>query len=150
MSDSFRDHLLEGHSGPCLVCNDEDMIYLGWTDYNGQTRCGTCGCTYQILGCHIKEETLKEMGITKEQVAERYCDCFDMVEVLRAFWEECCTRVPLGTYLGKSPDRPEDKEQFYLWLASNRERFQHVDSFNWDAITEWAKEHQGTHQEAGA
>jgi len=70
--EQFIEHVQQG-TEVCLVCGNE--LKGTWTDYNGQIRCQTCGVTYQILGCHLRQEILDHYGLTKEDIAQQYCDC---------------------------------------------------------------------------
>lgn len=124
----WREHLIVGlqPESLCLVC--ERQISGSWTDYNGQIRCAQCGMTYQILGAHLAEDFLQKLGLTKAEVARRYCDELDMVELARAYRSEtnAANRLPFGTYLGRpegwnAPTR-EDYVAFNTWMESNHER----------------------------
>src|SRR5579885_1351653 len=89
------EHYKIGVGRKCLVCDDEELTGT-WTDYNGQIRCWNCGMTYQILGSHLKEEWLKKHDLTKDDIAERYCDEFSLVPLCRDYWQEVHKRVPFG------------------------------------------------------
>lgn len=112
--DEYIAHLKQGVGKHCLVCDQE--LWGSWTDYNGQIRCRTCGTTYQILGSHLTQEHLDEIGLKKEEVAQRYCDCFDLVPLLRAYWAQTHRQIPFGAYLGRSPISDEDHNAFSRWL----------------------------------
>jgi len=133
---SFVDHILVGHDGPCLVCSGP-RSYRAWTDVNGQCYCLACGCTYQILGCHFRQEFLDKHGIMKERVAREYCDCFEGLEVFRAYWSEVGKMMPLGSFIGRSPYLGDQRQSWGRWLAENRERFRDNEYFNWDSIIAW-------------
>ena len=120
----------------CLVCG-ADPLHGNWTDYNGQIRCYTCGVTYQILGSHLKDEYLEELGLAKEDVAQQYCDCLMTVPLLKDYWNETGNRIPYGTYLGRSPISASDYENFSKWLKENAETYreEYKENFYWDRIT---------------
>lgn len=132
-SEDHKAHLLAG-TDTCLVC--ESRLFGSWTDYNGQIRCSTCGTTHQILGSHHKDEFLAKLGIEKGQVARSYCDCFDLVPMLRDYWQQTSRPIPFGTYLGNSPIPESQYEEFYSWLAEHADFYQtqFPDDFNWDAV----------------
>src|SRR5678815_1113302 len=91
------EHLRAGVGDTCLVC-DNPLNAIS-TDYHGQGRCQFCGITYQMSGSHLTEEFLAELGLQKTDVARRYCDCFDAVEVVRMYWRDTNRAVPFGCYL---------------------------------------------------
>jgi hypothetical protein len=134
--EEHRAHLTEGMGNTCLVCDNE--LHGSWTDYNGQIRCWSCGTTYQILGSHFSAEFLEELGLSKEQVAKSYCDCFTLVPILRRYWEEKATPIPFGTYLGDGPITQEQIDSFYVWLDAHADEFRDFDDFDWDALKKFA------------
>jgi len=127
-------HYKNGVGKNCLVCDEELKGY--WTDYNGQIKCRTCGMTYQILGCHLKDEYLKKNNITSDDIAERYCDNFDLLPIYRDYYQENKKILPIGFYMGKPPWSEEDDEHFYKWLAQNADKYrvEYKDYFYWDTI----------------
>ena len=137
---AFIVHVTAGYEGPCLVCGEPEdgkRAYGEWTDFNGQIRCYNCGCTYQVNGCHLDEDWMKEVGLKAEDVATFYCDCYEMLDVLIPFWAETKSIIPIGEHFGWSPYTKEQLDTYYFWLAENRHRFDYVDVFDWDAITTW-------------
>lgn len=127
-------HYKNGIGKNCLVCDDE--LAIRWTDYNGQGKCLTCGMTYQVLGSHLSETHLAECGITKADVAKQYCDEFELVPLVRAYWTDKKKPLPLGSYFGHAPWTKEEVESFYGWLRDNAPtwREQYEDLFTWDRI----------------
>lgn len=128
------EHYRTGIEKNCLVC--DRSLTITWTDYNGQGRCMTCGATYQVLGSHLREDYLEEIGLTKDAVAKRYSDMFSTVPLARAYWLEVGKALPFGTYLGGGPITDDEYESFYRWLDQNADliKDQYQDDFNWDAI----------------
>lgn len=134
--EQYVEHLKQGVSA-CLVCGIYPVTG-GWTDYNGQIRCSTCGMTYQILGSHLKDEFLAEHHLTKEEIAQRYCDAFMEWPLCRAYWENTGRPIPFGTYFGSSPISTDDREAFYRWIWNHRAELkpQYEDAFKWNVIEE--------------
>jgi hypothetical protein len=132
----FVAHLKTGATA-CLVC-DAEPIVGGWTDYNGQIRCHACGMTYQILGSHLTEEFMREHGLEKADVAERYCDAFTEWPLCRLYWQQMGKQIPFGTYLGQSPISVDAHETFYRWIWENRSEIKpaYSESFRWDVLEE--------------
>lgn len=130
------EHLKQGITdGKCLVCKEQ--LFGNWTDYNGQIRCFHCGTTYQILGCHLREEFLKKHGLTKEQIAEKYCDCYTVVPLLCDYWAETKDRIPFGTFISdRNNPSKEEYKAFWSWMKMNAERYEaaYKDEFRWDSI----------------
>jgi hypothetical protein len=118
--DEHREHLLVGMT-VCLVCGSDSLGQM--TDYHGQSKCANCGTTLQQMGSHFEDEFLVELGITKDQVARKYCDCFDVVPILRDYWRETSRKIPFGCYLTESPIPKGDYEFFSDWLAANKYRY---------------------------
>lgn len=117
----------------CFTCGRELTGPL--TDMSGQIRCIDCGTTYQVMGCHLKDEFLQKHGIDRATIAQRYCDCFDYIPLLKIYWHDVHKRIPFGTFIGTSPYTQEETDSFYGWLAQNWERFEKVyDTFNWDML----------------
>ena len=131
------DHYRTGIGESCLVCDDPRMCGE-WTDMNGEIRCCTCGTTYQILGCKLREEFLKELGLQPTDVAKRYCNLFSIVPILRDYWKDRQRKVPFGTWLGGSPIPMEEKLSFYRWLAERADVYEpdFPDDFNWAKLRE--------------
>lgn len=123
-------HVRAGVGETCLVCGGP--IIGDWTDYTGQVRCA-CGTTYQILGNHLTPGWLAGHGMTPADVARRYCDCYEWVPLLRAYWAETHTPVPFGSYFGESPVSAEHVTRFYSWVAQNESRLRPA----WDAHFDW-------------
>ena len=133
----YIEHLKAG-TDTCLVCGD--ALSGGWTDYNGQIRCWKCGTTYQVLGSHHKEEWLAEVGLKKEDVAAKYCDCFNVIPILKAYWEDTGNKIPFGTYMGAphgtgAPTRKEH-DLFCTWMKNHASEYEveYVDNFKWELI----------------
>lgn len=117
----------------CFVCGRE--LTGPFTDFNGQIRCIECGTTYQILGSHLKDDFLKEHNLSKEQIAQRYCDCFEYVPLLKLYWQEAKKRIPFGTFISNNPYTQDETDAFYSWVARNADRFEKsYDGFNWDML----------------
>jgi len=121
----------------CLVC-DANPIVGSWTDYNGQIRCGKCGMTYQILGSHLTDAFLAEQGLTKDDIAKRYCDAFMEWPLCQAFWEQTGKQIPFGTYLSSGPISPAAYDAFYWWVWEHRSEIkpQYEEIFKWDIMEE--------------
>jgi len=128
-------HLREGHKGACLVCGTNPRMG-SWTDYNGQVYCLICGCTYQILGDHLSDEFKERHGLTSGDIAREYCDCFELVPLLREHWEATKQPAPVGTWLGGGPYRREVYDNFNRWLSDNADALseRYPDTFHWDRI----------------
>lgn len=134
---TFIEHLKSGGfptNGACLACDAQPMRGA-WTDYNGQLYCMQCGCTYQILGSHLREEWLTENGMTAADVPRQYCDCFDDIGVIRLHWEERQSMARVGMWMGGGPECKGWGE----WLESNAERLKELfpeSGWDWDRIIE--------------
>lgn len=128
-------HLKEGVGDTCLVCGNDLHGY--WTDYNGQIKCGICGCTYQILGCHVNKRFLEEYGIEESDVAERYCDTYTRVPLYKEYWKQVGIRLPIGMFISdrNAPTESEGKSWLF-WLLNNMDEIESIypDVYNWDVI----------------
>ena len=124
----------------CLVCDNDLRGY--WTDYNGQIKCSTCGMTYQILGCHLNPKYLEKYGLTKEDIAQRYCDSPEIVPLLKAYWQETKRIIPLGMYMSDPPWSSEDVESLRLWMRRNIDVLEplYSDDFDWGWVRGEAKQ----------
>lgn len=133
--DEYIEHLKNG-TETCLVC--EEKLLGAWTDYNGQIRCFNCGTTYQILGCHLDDDFLKEHKLKKSDIAQKYCDVYMLVPLLKDYWNETSRKVPFGSFMGNSPIPKQDYDDFYLWLKNNAEKYEekYADDFYWERIKE--------------
>lgn len=119
----------------CLVCGRE--LTGGRTESPGQIRCIDCGTTYQIQGCHLKDEFLAAHNLTKQEIAQVYCDCYEYVPLLKHYWKEVHKRIPYGIYIGASPHTQDEIDSFYGWVTNNYKRYETVyDGFNWDMLKE--------------
>jgi len=134
MKKELVEHLKNGFGEKCLVCDNN--LCGNWTDYNGQIKCSTCGTTYQILGCHLNEEFLKENNLKETDIAKRYCDCFEIIPLLKDYWNETKKSIPLGAYFGRSPIPQNEYYEFWGWVKLNSEKYKekYKDYFNWENI----------------
>jgi len=117
----------------CLVCSN--ALAGPYTEAPGQIRCLHCGVTYQIKGCHLNQEFMKKHDLKAEDIAQIYCDCYDYVPLLRAYWEEVHKRIPLGQYKTGGFITEDERNSFFGWLAKNSKKYKKVfTGFNWNAI----------------
>lgn len=134
----LADYYRAGCGNTCHVC--EDTLYGGWTDYNGQIRCWICGTTYQVLGSHLTEEFLTQIGLKKEEVAKRYCDCITAVPLLKEYWQDKKIKIPFGSYfLSDGGITREERDSFVRYLKQNASKWRPLlpDDFDWDGIAGW-------------
>lgn len=129
-------HLKTGIGNICLCCGNR--LTGSWTDLHGQYQCHDCGMTYQFHGCHLTEEFLRKNGLDKKDIAERYCDEFELVPLAQEYYRETGNKVPFGTFFSTPRDFREQSESFYRWLAGNADRFEaeYAEDFNWSALKE--------------
>lgn len=129
------EHYKEGVT-ECLVCG-LDPVWGDWTDYNGQIRCHDCGMTYQILGSHLSPGRLEVLGIEKDQVTRRYCDCYVTIDVWIDYWLETGNLLPLGVYIpNNNPILDKWYIKFNIWLLENIETYRadYKENFEWVAL----------------
>jgi len=132
--EKIKEHYMRGTES-CLVCDDKPLSG-SWTDYNGQIKCHNCGTTYQILGCHLSESYLNEIGLKTADIAKKYCDCIALVPLLRDYWRETHNKIPLGTYISRNPIVKGEYESFLYWLKTNASKYEqeYKDELNWKTI----------------
>lgn len=132
--EQFIEHVQQG-TDVCLVCGNE--LKGTWTDYNGQIRCSTCGVTYQILGCHLRQELLDSYGLTKEDIAQQYCDCFRGIPLYKVIYENTGKKLPLGMFVSDR-NAPSDFERhtYLMWLRDHKDLVEenYPGEFVWDTI----------------
>lgn len=124
---------LPGEDPLCLTC---DVTIRGpFTDLNGQIRCIDCGTTYAWMGCALRAEFLTAHGLTREEIAQHYCDMFEYIPLTRMYWQEVHKRMPFGVYQQNSPITQDEMDSFYGWLVKGADRFEKVyEGFNWQGL----------------
>jgi hypothetical protein len=130
----IAEHYRNGVGETCLVC--EHPLHGSYTDYNGQIRCWTCGTTYQINGDHLQQTWKDDLGLKTGEVANRYCDCFAVLPLLRDYWHETHRKIPFGCYLTTNKIPPEDYDAFSDWLTANADKYavDYASDFHWDKL----------------
>lgn len=137
----YVEHLKTG-TEVCMVCG-EPLRGL-WTDYNGQMKCSACGMTHQILGSHHTQEFLDKHDLTKEDVAQQYCDDYLLVPLYRRYWEEKHIRLPLGMFISDRNAPTQHEQVSYIsWLMQHKEDIETVypDIFAWDRMSAYVEAH---------
>lgn len=148
-TDRVLEHMKAGmrEDEPCLVCHRP--LYGVTTDLFGEMVCHTCGTSYQFRRPSMKE-FLERHGLRESDIADRYCNCYEFVPLLRDYWSKTGRRVPFGTWLEKPEYTQEEYEAFYLWVADHadeyRERFPGL--FLWDSLQDAAVRLRGQFQGA--
>jgi hypothetical protein len=97
---------------------------------------------YDILGCRLSDETLKRLGLEKSEIAQKYTLYFPELPLLRAFWHDSGSFIPLGSYLPPNPLPDSVHLAFIRWLHehSNTWREAYEDMYNWDKIAQTVAE----------
>jgi hypothetical protein len=88
---------------------------------------------------HDRDEWLTGHGLNKEDIAQRYCDCFTTVPLLRDHWRETGRPSTGGTWIGRNRRYSNETIRAWIqWLKENAEKYEeeYAADFYWDRIKE--------------